>query len=167
MNNSPELTIWTQSKVSLYIGISFVIAANLGSIAILMFAWNDLDFYRIGLFASILASLVFLWLYALKVDYANGQINLKFLFGQKQLSVKDIADARIYKRRGSEYLRMKFTRGYGPRKIFQFAIHQNGQEIADFLNVMMKNGVKVYANRTLDTKVQFNRESGQFECRHA
>ena len=141
-----------------------MIAANLGSIAMLVFAWNDLDLYRIGLFASIFASVVFLWLYALKLEYSEGGIVLKFLFGEKQLSLKDIADARIYKRRGSEYLRIKFTRGYGPRKVFQFAIHQNGQEIADFLNEMIKHGVKVYANRTLDTKVRFSEERRRFEC---
>ncbi|PWL33094.1 MAG: hypothetical protein DCO96_01710 [Fluviicola sp. XM-24bin1] len=164
MHNSPRLTIWTQSKTSLYIGISFVVLANLGSIGILAFAWEDLELYRIGLFVSIVASIFFLWLYAVKLDYRNGEIVLKFLFGQKQFKTEDIADARIYKRRGSEYLRLKFEKGYGPRKVFQFAIHQNGQEIADFLNELMEKGIKVYANRTLETKVYFSKERGQFEC---
>ncbi|MCR9173826.1 MAG: hypothetical protein NXI10_15090 [bacterium] len=164
MDKSPQITIATQSKSSLYIGISIVILANLGGAGILIFKWDDLEFYQFGLLASILASIVFLWLYALKLEYADGEIFLKFLFGRKHYTTQDIADARMYKRRGSEYLRLKFKRGYGPRKVFQFALHQNGQEIADFLNELMKHGVKVYANRSLETKVYFSKERGQFEC---
>lgn len=164
MDPTDKLIAWTQNKASLYIGIMVVIAANLGSVAMLLFFWNDLEFYRIGLFVSILASLVFLWFYAIKLEKNRGKVNLKFLFGQKQFGLEDISDARIYKRRGSEYLRIKFTKGYGPRKVFQFFVHQNGPEIAHFLNLMMKQGVKVYANRTLETKVQFNKELRRFEC---
>jgi hypothetical protein len=145
-------------------GIALIIATNAGSVVIAAYAWHDLDFYLVGLFASIVASIVFLWLYAMKIEYFDGSIVLKFPMSQKEFRPDQVADARIIQRRGSEYLRIKFSKGFGPRKVFYFAIHQNGQDIADFLNEMMKYGVKVYANRSLETKVYFSKERGQFEC---
>lgn len=163
MDNSPQRILWTQSKTSLYIGIGIVIAVNIGNIIMLSLYWAELESYIIGIIISFVGALIFLWLFALRLEVDSDRLTLKFLFGQKRYKPQDIAEARILKRRGNEYLRLKFNRGYGPRKTFQFAVLHNGQDIADFLNEMMTYSVKVYANATLETQVRFNKQTGQFE----
>ncbi len=80
-----------------------------------------------------------------------------------RMQLTDIESMRVTKKMSNEYLEIRTSKPIGFRKRFLFQIDKNKNVVTEVLNDLINNGVKVYANSTLETQIKFNSETKKFE----
>lgn len=153
------------AKGAIRFNIALICLICLAGTAVAILYWKELDiFYRSALLGSSVLSVLFLAMYVINVEWNEEGL----LFGLPHKTVKralsDISSVRVMKRFSNDYLEIRIARPIGIRKRFYFLIADNAEEIAEMLNELLMNDVRVYANNSLDTKVIFNREHKRFEA---
>lgn len=157
--------IWIQPKPNIYLNITLISLVNIIGLAITIVFWEELNIlYKSAILGSILLSIPFLLMYVMVLTISEDGFMFSLPHKKVKMQLTDIESARITKKMSNEYLEIRTSKPIGFRKRFQFQIEKNKNEVAEVLNDLINNGVKVYANSTLETQIKFNSETKKFEC---
>lgn len=159
-----SITLWTQPKTSVYFGVILVTVVDLAGIVLTILYWDELNWItRSALIASFVLSIPFLGMYVMACQFGDNQLVLKLPHTTSKIEQGDIVSVRVVKKRTGDYLELQTAKPIGIRKRFYFVIDKNEAQVAEVLNYLLLNGIKVYANSNLDTKVKFNPAIKRFE----
>lgn len=156
--------IWTQQKLNVYLNIAIISFVNLAGLTITILFWSELTvWHKAGLLGSFFLSIPYLAMYVMRFEMDEDGIILYLPHKQVRVPLSEIDSVRVSKKMSNEYLEIRISKLIGIRKRFHFLIDKNENQIVETLNAFVNNGVKVYSNPTLDTRVRLNPDTKKFE----